>query len=235
MRSEEAGCIVLRRVAIFATFPGPRVVNALGEHARPGVRGETVQASTCFYAGLCVFWLFGATGCLQPIAPEVLVARLHPRDPARPAVTFVAFGDMGDGSDAQTQVAHAMYNVCQREGCDFVLGLGDNIYPHSVRSVHDPAFQAKFEHPYGRFQGLDFWMILGNHDFGSTSCLVRKRRSRTRSTATAGVCHTSITRFPSYRRGSTSTASIPVCSRPGLGSSNCPPCRLRCVTSRAGA
>jgi tartrate-resistant acid phosphatase type 5 len=165
MRSGEAECIFLRRVSIFATFPGHSVVNELGGHARPYVRGETVQAPTCFYAGLCVFWMFWATGCIQPIAPEVLLARLHPRDPARSAVTFVAFGDMGDGSVAQTQVAHAMYSVCQREGCDFVLGLGDNIYPHSVHSVHDPAFQAKFEQPYARFQGLDFWMILGNHDW----------------------------------------------------------------------
>jgi len=102
---------------------------------------------------------------LQSIAPEVLFPRLHPRDPARPAVTFVAIGDMGDGGLAQTQVAHAMASVCQRQGCDFVLGLGDNIYPHSVQSVHDPAFQDKFEHPYARFQGLDFWMILGNHDW----------------------------------------------------------------------
>jgi len=102
---------------------------------------------------------------VQPIAPEVLVPRLHPRDPARTAVTFVALGDMGDGGSAQTQVAEAMYSVCQRDGCDFVLGLGDNIYPHSVRSVHDPAFQDKFEHPYARFPSLDFWMILGNHDW----------------------------------------------------------------------
>jgi len=80
-------------------------------------------------------------------------------------VTFVALGDMGNGSSAQTDVAHAMWRVCQREGCDFVLGLGDNLYPNSVSSVHDPAFQDKFEQPYARFQGLDFWMILGNHDW----------------------------------------------------------------------
>ena len=118
------------------------------------------------YGGmLCFFLAFFATGCVQPIAPEVLGPRLHPRDPTRTAVTFVALGDMGDGGSAQTQVAQAMYSVCQRDGCDFVLGLGDNIYPHSVQSVHDPAFQDKFERPYARFQDLDFWMILGNHDW----------------------------------------------------------------------
>ena len=118
------------------------------------------------YGGmLCFLLAFFATGCVQPIAPEVLGPRLHPRDPTRTAVTFVALGDMGDGGSAQTQVAQAMYSVCQRDGCDFVLGLGDNIYPHSVQSVYDPAFQDKFERPYARFQDLDFWMILGNHDW----------------------------------------------------------------------
>jgi hypothetical protein len=78
---------------------------------------------------------------------------LHPRDPERSAVTFVALGDMGDGGSEQRDVAHAMASVCQRESCDFVLGLGDNIYPHGVRSVDDPAFQDKFEHPYAHLTG----------------------------------------------------------------------------------
>jgi hypothetical protein len=104
-------------------------------------------------------------GWLQPMAPQVLGPHLHPRDPTRPVVTFVALGDMGNGSSEQRDVAHAMYSVCQQEGCDFVLGLGDNIYPYGVSSVHDPAFQEHFEQPYARFHGLDFWMILGNHDW----------------------------------------------------------------------
>jgi hypothetical protein len=124
-----------------------------------------VKTHTGFSAGLGCFILWCATGCVQPIAPEVLGPRLHPRDPARLVVTFVTLGDMGEGGRAQTQVAQAMYRVCQRDGCDFVLGLGDNIYPHSVSSVRDPAFQDKFEYPYAPFQDLDFWMILGNHDW----------------------------------------------------------------------
>ena len=116
-------------------------------------------------AVLCVLVVVFPMGCLQPLAPQILFPRLHPRDPERPAVTFVALGDMGDGGSAQRNVAHAMASVCQREGCDFVLGLGHNIYPHGVRSVYDPAFQDKFEHPYARLTGMDFWMILGNHDW----------------------------------------------------------------------
>jgi len=124
-----------------------------------------MQTHTGFYAGLCCFILWWAAGCVQPIAPEVLGPRLHPRDPARPTVTFVVLGDMGDGGSAQMQVAQAMDRVCQHDGCDFVLGLGDNIYPHSVASVYDHAFQDKFERPYALFHDLDFWMILGNHDW----------------------------------------------------------------------
>ena len=124
-----------------------------------------MKAPDCSYSVLCFLLSFFSTGCLHPIATEVLVPLLHPRAPDRTAVTFVALGDMGEGGLAQTHTAQAMYSVCQREGCDFVLGLGDNIYPHAVQSAHDPQFQDKFEHPYARFQGLDFWMILGNHDW----------------------------------------------------------------------
>ena len=116
-------------------------------------------------AVLCILLSFFPTGCLHPVSTQVLFPRLHPRDPNRTEVKFVALGDMGEGGIAQTQVAQAMFSVCQRDGCDFVLGLGDNIYPHGVQSVNDPAFQEKFEQPYSSFQGIDFWMILGNHDW----------------------------------------------------------------------
>ena len=129
------------------------------------LQGETAQVHDCSYAGLCFLLLFYASSCVQPLVPEVLVPRLHPHDPARTAVTFVVLGDMGDGSLAQTHVAHAMASVCQRDGCDFILGLGDNIYPHGVHSAYAPAFQDTFERPYASLQDIDFWMILGNHDW----------------------------------------------------------------------
>src|SRR5262245_53872605 len=100
--------------------------------------------------------LFFFIDYLQPISTTVLFARLHPRDPDRKEVKFVALGDMGEGDIEQIRVARAMYSVCVREGCDFVLGLGDNLYPHSVPSVDDPAFQEKFEKPYSMFKNIDF-------------------------------------------------------------------------------
>jgi len=152
--------------------------------------------------GIPLVWL--TLAYVHPIATQRLVLRLHPRDPDRAAVAFVALGDMGTGDSAQTQVAHAMYSVCQRDGCDFVLGLGDNIYPHSVQSAHDAQFQAKFEQPYSLFQDIDFWMILGI-TIGRNSGPVPKRKSIIRSTVTAGASRTPITPFRSCHRGSIST------------------------------
>jgi hypothetical protein len=128
-------------------------------------KGTTVKARACCWAGLGLWLSFFLTGCVQPIDTQRLLPRLHVRNPDRTEVKFIALGDMGEGGIEQTQVAQAMFNVCQREGCDFILGLGDNIYPHAVQSVNDAAFQDKFEKPYSLFQGIDFWMILGNHDW----------------------------------------------------------------------
>src|SRR5262245_36564211 len=128
-------------------------------------RRHTVKKSGFCCAVLGIVVVVVTLGYVHPIAVPELVPHPHARDPDRTAVTFVTLGDMGTGGSAQTQVAHAMDRVCQRDGCDFVLGLGDNIYPHSVTSTHDPQFQDKFEHPYARFRGIDFWMILGNHDW----------------------------------------------------------------------
>jgi tartrate-resistant acid phosphatase type 5 len=80
--------------------------------------------------------------------------------------SFLAFGDSGTGkgynTDPQMRVARAMTQVCKERGCDFAIGLGDNFYPHGVRSKS--AFEKKFEIPY---QNLDipFFMTLGNRDY----------------------------------------------------------------------
>lgn len=81
------------------------------------------------------------------------------------SIVFAVMGDFGRGNYGQYAVADAMHTVCQKRVCDFVLGLGDNIYPNGVRSVHDPQLENKFEKPYAEFGRFDFWMILGNHDW----------------------------------------------------------------------
>lgn len=82
-----------------------------------------------------------------------------------PGVRFVAFGDQGEGNEAQQLVANAAEVVCEERGCDFALLLGDNIYDVGVTSEMDQQFIDKFETIY---EGLDmrFYVVLGNHDYG---------------------------------------------------------------------
>lgn len=78
-------------------------------------------------------------------------------------VQFIAIGDAGTGKDGQYKVAQAMKTVCADQGCDFAIGLGDNIYESGVKSTDDEQWQTKFETPYKDID-LPFYMALGNHD-----------------------------------------------------------------------
>ncbi len=80
-------------------------------------------------------------------------------------VRFVAFGDTGEGNEAQQMVANAAEVVCADRGCNFALLLGDNFYDEGVTSSMDQQFIDKFETVY---EGLDmpFYVVLGNHDYG---------------------------------------------------------------------
>lgn len=80
-------------------------------------------------------------------------------------VVFAAIGDSGNGSADQFAVGRAMANVCQKRGCHFVTMLGDIIYPDGVESVEDSQWQSAFERPYAGLQNIDFWSVLGNHDW----------------------------------------------------------------------
>lgn len=97
-------------------------------------------------------------------------------------VRFLVVGDAGSGTDAQMAVGAAMADVCEekgratgdeslsradaiRQGCQFVLGLGDNIYEEGTTSAKDPQFFDKFERAYLGFpHDLPFFMVSGNHD-----------------------------------------------------------------------
>src|SRR3989442_6508230 len=67
--------------------------------------GGTVKAHRFSCTVLCVLLAFFSPGCLQPIATEVLRPRLHPRDPDRAAVTFVALCDIGESGLVQSHVS----------------------------------------------------------------------------------------------------------------------------------
>ncbi|HWH08699.1 MAG TPA: metallophosphoesterase [Candidatus Thermoplasmatota archaeon] len=97
---------------------------------------------------------------VEPLVPDVL--ERGPEGDAAP-VRFLAWGDAGHGTPAQADTAEAARRVCEREGCDLVVGLGDNIYDNGVEHVHDDDFERKFESPYQNLS-LPFYMVLGNHD-----------------------------------------------------------------------
>jgi len=78
-------------------------------------------------------------------------------------VGFIIIGDTGTGSSKQYHVANAMEEVCDKELCQFALGLGDNIYEYGPRSAVDAQFQSKFEKPFKNLN-FPFLMALGNHD-----------------------------------------------------------------------
>lgn len=78
---------------------------------------------------------------------------------------FIGVGDCGKGNDGQKAVAAAMRDKCNKDGCDFIQMLGDNIYESGASSVDDPQWQTKFEQPYANVT-YPFWVVLGNHDYG---------------------------------------------------------------------
>jgi tartrate-resistant acid phosphatase type 5 len=81
-------------------------------------------------------------------------------------VRFIAMGDGGEGNPDQYLVADVVKDVCDVQGCDFALYLGDNFYDDGVDSVTDSQFEHKFELPYADLS-FPFWVVLGNHDYGA--------------------------------------------------------------------
>lgn len=80
-----------------------------------------------------------------------------------PKTSFIAMGDFGTGGRKQYVVAKAIGQLCRVKDCDYVLGLGDNLYPKGAKTVRDPIFDTHFEQPYAGLW-MPFLMVLGNHD-----------------------------------------------------------------------
>ena len=80
-------------------------------------------------------------------------------------IRVLGFGDFGDGSDEQREVASAMRRFHQRTPFDFAVTLGDNFYSNGMRSPSDLHWQSWWDHLYNPL-GIQFWATLGNHDWG---------------------------------------------------------------------
>ncbi len=96
---------------------------------------------------------------VRQLAPEEGALALPVRDGS---VRFAVIGDPGRGDRAQYDVGRQMVRWREKFPFDFVLMLGDNIYP-----PHTPAeYKRKFDDPYKPLldAGVTFHAAIGNHD-----------------------------------------------------------------------
>ena len=82
--------------------------------------------------------------------------------PAKDKIKFIAIGDFGTGDNNQSAIAAQMLRDHKTSPLDFVLAVGDNIYPDGG-GRH---FEKKFARPYAGLirEGVKFHAVLGNHD-----------------------------------------------------------------------
>ena len=102
---------------------------------------------------------------IEPLSADMLSEIEIADHSAADELTFLVLGDMGEGDRNQYAVGEAMGDYCALNRCDFVLGLGDNIYRDGVRSEDARKFKTRFERPYEDLGRIDFWMVPGNHDW----------------------------------------------------------------------
>ncbi|HMF62374.1 MAG TPA: metallophosphoesterase [Vicinamibacterales bacterium] len=96
---------------------------------------------------------------LRSPAPSFTVAPLD-----RP-VRVMAFGDFGNGSQAQKNLANTLASYHKSRPFDLAITVGDNFYSVGMKSPSDPRWQTQWEQLYGPL-GITFYASLGNHDWG---------------------------------------------------------------------
>jgi len=77
----------------------------------------------------------------------------------------LAFGDFGNGSPEQKEVASAMQRYHRDQPFDFAITLGDNFYSLGMESPADPRWKNWWNELYDPL-GIKFYASLGNHDWG---------------------------------------------------------------------
>ncbi|MBU0719293.1 MAG: metallophosphoesterase [Planctomycetes bacterium] len=108
-------------------------------------------------------------GLLSPSGPaathDIPPFMVAPAYPSAPHERFIAIGDMGTGRQSQRAVAAAMADRARVDGLDFIITVGDNIYPNGVRSADDDQWKSKFEDVYADPSlQVPIYPTLGNHD-----------------------------------------------------------------------
>lgn len=85
---------------------------------------------------------------------------------AQPALHFLAIGDWGRRSSAQTATAAIMEQTAEQTDARFTLSVGDNFYESGVSSLADPQCNNTFEAVYqGARMQQPWYVVLGNHDY----------------------------------------------------------------------
>jgi predicted phosphodiesterase len=125
--------------------------------------------------GVAAVLVTAAGACRESsVAPEATrattteVRELTPRPgelalPVNPgSVRFAVIGDSGRGDQAQHEIARQMVAWRAKFPFDFVVMLGDNIYPPNTPQD----YVTKFEEPYRALldAGVTFHAAIGNHD-----------------------------------------------------------------------
>jgi len=80
-------------------------------------------------------------------------------------IRVLAFGDFGDGSQDQRDVATSMLLFHRQRPFDFAITLGDNFYNKGMKGVDDPRWKTRWDQLYDPL-GIQFYATLGNHDYG---------------------------------------------------------------------
>ncbi len=75
---------------------------------------------------------------------------------------FAVIGDFGTGDDDQIAMANLMHDLHLKSPFDFVLTVGDNIYPNGSGKYFDSNFEAPFKNFLN--DRVPFYAALGNHD-----------------------------------------------------------------------
>ena len=99
-----------------------------------------------------------ALGASTLVKPSSLFAFENAKKPLR----FAVLGDWGSGDREEYELAKKMYEFHQKSPIEFVLTVGDNIYPNGSSS----RFIKHFEQPFCDLirAEVPFFATLGNHD-----------------------------------------------------------------------
>jgi tartrate-resistant acid phosphatase type 5 len=102
------------------------------------------------------------------------------------AVRFVAVGDPGKGNAAMRAVAAQTAATCRAWGCDFVVVLGDLLYPAGVEGPDDHRLADWVVKPYAE-AGVPVVLLLGNHDYGNSRQWAHGARAREQALAAGAL------------------------------------------------